>query len=212
MPSRDFPEPVRDAVIRFRDRFRLPAPLFLSVLELFNPLTPKKKVNELLRVIVTGIEDVTRRGSRRFTLRSVTLQLFAEFIQQHPDFPYRRNYETINFYQGAHTGGPRTGITFQDRIYLFERPHQTPLDMSVAFHEYVHTFQYKQFGLVSFIKLYVGDYAANVLTGSGTPYENIEFEREAFDWETRFRTWVEERYSNTTDNRRIRPLDPAAFA
>lgn len=212
----DLPEPLRDEIYRFRDRYNVPLPLLLNLAALLlAPGTPVTKLNQAIRTVVSGVEDVVRRGSRKFALNRLTQLYFDTFIEHQPNFPYAAGYKTVTFYHGAHTGGFLTGMTFQDRVYLGWRPRQVPAELAAVFHEYVHTFQYKRFGLVPFIEIYVGNFLGNLVRealsrGPNTAYEDIRFEAEAFGMETPVAAFLDNPVIALPT--RLRPLDPTALA
>lgn len=157
----------------------------------------------MIKGISDAVELTVKKGSSRFTPSQSTLDLFSEFIDAHPSFPYSKNFKTITWYHNAtmpHIGGTSNqsagAITFGDRIYFHSRPRRTAHDMAAMFHEFVHTFQYKKHGEVVFAAVYVGNYLWMLIKDKFdalAAYGDIKFEKQAVDWENRFEDWLRNR-------------------
>ncbi len=147
-------------------------------------------------VIMEAVETYSKgTKSKQFTVTASTMKLFDDFIKENPSFPYKNTYGNIIWYYQANN--PKGAITFENRVYMKPKPSQTSLrDVSLLFHEYVHTCQYYKYGKMVFALVYTGSYVRNLLPEPKKAYEQINFEREAYAWDKKFCRWLKSKRPN----------------
>ncbi len=146
-------------------------------------LTQGLSVNTLMETAETWSKGTK---SKRYAVSSSTLKQFKQFIKENPRFPYKKTYSKLRVYYNANN--PKGAITFENRVYMKRKPKEGG---SLLFHEYVHTFQYYKYGKKVFGSVYAGNYLLNILKGykQSKAYSKINFEKEAYDWQSKFRQW-----------------------
>ena len=204
----------REQLDRFANRHNIPPALMAALVNVLLASPTNTALDAVLLPIIAIVEATVQRGADKFTISSFTQWHFDEFLKQRPDFPYQRTYDQITFRRNAHTGGSGTGMTFADRLNLGWRPKQTVGDLTAIFHEYVHTFQYRAWGLPTFMKLYIGNYVGNLVAHPTAAYMEVDFEQQSYHWEGEFRTWATALHTpkGAGAHRHTRPLDPALDA
>jgi len=127
--------------------------------------------------------------SRQFSVSKSTMNLFNNFIKANRNFPYNKTYRKIRWYYKANN--PKGAITFENRVYMNRKRSENKIcEVSLLFHEYVHTFQYRKYGKMVFALVYTGSYLRNLIPEPKKAYERINFEREAYNWDKKFCNWL----------------------
>jgi hypothetical protein len=149
-------------------------------------LIGKPSISDIMQVVETYSKGAR---SKQFPVTQSTMKLFDDFIKDNPSFPYKKTYGKIRWYYQANN--PKGAITFENRVYMKRKPSQTSLpDVSLLFHEYVHTCQYYKYGHAVFALTYTGNYLWNLARGSKKAYERIDFEKQAYTWDNKFCDWL----------------------
>ncbi len=142
--------------------------------------------------LVAWLEEVVKRGSKRYVLTQATKNIIERFKKE-TNFKLKPGYRNIEFFYNAHVPGGNAGITFENRVYFAFPPYQKDADdLGLIFHEIVHTYQYRKQGLTIFIAKYLADYMKNLIQGKGTKgsYYKVSYENEAYRYEDQFVDWL----------------------